>query len=141
MLNTPFGTIKIIADGIMLDYEAVPFSSKIRSVIEKPLAGCYRITVLTENYQNIRCELEWSCEPIENTGASGERFLYAEYERGNTILTIGTEDENTAFESVRYENGMRYKLLQPIEAVVFGIAWATDHEDGDVRTWLAADPS
>ncbi len=28
MLNAPFGTIKIIADGIMLDYEAVLFFFK-----------------------------------------------------------------------------------------------------------------
>lgn len=59
----------------------------------------------------------------------------------STILTIGIEDENASYESVRYENGRGYNLLQPIEAVVFGIAWATDHQDGDVRTWLAADPS
>lgn len=141
MLNTPFGTIKIIADGIMLDYEAIPFSSKVRSIVAKPLAGCYRITIPCADYRSIRCELEWRCEPIENTGSSGERFLCAEYERGNTILTIGVEDENAAYESVRYENGMGYNLLHPIEAIVFGVAWATDHEDGDVRTWLAADPN
>ena len=96
MLNTPLGSIKIIADGIMLDYEAIPFSSQVRSIVAKPLAGCYRITVPTKNYHNIRCELEWSCEPIENTGSSGERFLCSEYERGKTILTIGAEDENDA---------------------------------------------
>ena len=141
MLNTPFGTIKIIADGIMLDYEAIPFSSQVRSIVAKPLAGCYRITVPTKNYHNIRCELEWSCEPIENTGSSGERFLCSEYEQGNTILTIGAEDENDAYKTVRYENGMGYNIVQPTDIVVFGIAWATDHEDGDVRTWLAADPS
>ena len=141
MLNTPFGLIKIIADGIMLDYEAIPFSSQVRSIVAKPLAGCYRITIPTENYHNIRCELEWSCESIENTGSSGERFLCSEYERGNTLLTIGAEDENDAYETVRYENGMGYNIVQPTDIVGFGIAWATDHEDGDVRTWLAADPS
>ena len=78
---------------------------------------------------------------LMSTAHSGERFLCAEYEHGNTILTIGIEDENPAYESVRYENCMGYNLLQPIEAVVFGIAWATDHKNGDVRTWLAADPS
>ena len=37
---------------------------------------------------------------------------------------------------------MDFEQLAKIEnIVVFGIAWATDHEDGDVRTWLAADPS
>ena len=114
----------------MLDYEAIPFSSQVRSIVAKPLAGCYRITIPTNNYHNIRCELEWSCEPFENTGSSGERFLCSEYERGND-----------AYETVRYENGMGYNIAQPTDIVVFGIAWATDHEDGDVRTWLAADPS
>lgn len=56
-------------------------------------------------------------------------------------MTIGAEDENETYETVRYENGMGYNIVQPTEIVVFGIAWATDHEDGDVRTWLAADPS
>ena len=75
MLNTPFGTIKIIADGIMLDYEAIPFSSQVRSIVAKPLAGCYRITIPTENYHNIRCELEWSCEP--KTRVPRESVSYA----------------------------------------------------------------
>ena len=44
-------------------------------------------------------------------------------------------------DAVDDENGMGYNIVQPTEIVVFGIAWATDHEDGDVRTWLAADPS
>ena len=39
------------------------------------------------------------------------------------------------------ENGMGYNIVQTIENVVLGITWATDHEDGDVRTWLAADPN
>ena len=56
-------------------------------------------------------------------------------------MTIGAEDENDAYETVRYENGMGYNIIQPTKIVVFGIAWATDHKDGDVRTWLAADPS
>ena len=68
MLNTPFGTIKIIAGGIMLDYDAMSFCSKVRSIVANPLAGCYRITVPTESYRNIRCELEWICNPIKNTG-------------------------------------------------------------------------
>lgn len=76
MLNTPFGTIKIIADGIMLDYEAIPFSSKVRSIVAKPLAGCYRIPIPTEHYHNIRCELEWSCEPIK-TRVLLESVFYA----------------------------------------------------------------
>ena len=73
MLNTPFGTIKIIADGIMLDYEAVPYLCSAHSIIEKPLVGCYRITVLTEHNHNSCCELEWNCEPIEDMRASDER--------------------------------------------------------------------
>ncbi len=141
MLITPFGTINITIDGKATDYEAVPYLCPCRSIMEKPLAGSYRITVPTKEHRLIRCELDWSCEPIENTGDSDERFLCAEFERGNTILTIGIEDENPAYESIRYPNGMGYHLKQPIEAVVFGVAFATDHEKGDVRTWLAADPT
>ena len=66
----------------------------------------------------------------------------AEFIKDNTILTIGMEDENPAFESVRIGTGLQYNLLQPVDKVVFGIAWATDYEGADdVRTWYAADPT
>ena len=35
---------------------------------------------------------------------------------------------------------MGYILRERVEFVTFGVAWADDYTDGDVRTWLAADP-
>ncbi len=140
MLNTPFGQIKIFADGRENAYEAVPYECPVKSVKLHPLAGSYRITVPARAYQRIRCVLAWNCTPIENTGSSGERYRDAEFISGSTILTIGVEDENPAFDTERYPDGMGYILRERVESVTFGVAWADDYTDGDVRTWLAADP-
>ena len=99
MLTTPFGQIKIIADGHEIAYKAVPYNSTVKSIKLQPLAGSYRITVPTEAYREIRCVVDWNCTPIENTGASGERYRDAQFIRESTILTIGVEDENPAFGS------------------------------------------
>ncbi|MBE6895836.1 MAG: hypothetical protein E7477_01940 [Ruminococcaceae bacterium] len=140
MLNTPFGTIKITADGIMLEYEAIPFCCQVRSVVSKPLAGCYRITVPNENYRMIRCELEWNCSPIENTGSSGERYLCSEFVKDAVVLTIGAGDEMLDFETVRLDNGIEYICSPSVDKVMFGVSWTTDHEGQfDIRTQLATD--
>ena len=140
MLTTPFGRIKIIADGHEIAYEAIPYNSTVKSIKLQPLSGSYRITVPAWAYREIRCVVEWNCTPIENTGASGERYRDAEFIRGSDILTIGVEDESPDFDTERYPAGMGYILRERVESVTFGVAWADDYTDGDVRTWLAADP-
>ena len=140
MLTTPFGQIKIIADGHEIAYEAVPYNSTVKSIKLQPLTGSYRITIPTGAYQEVRCVVDWNCKPIENTGASGERYREAQFIRKSNILTIGVEDENPAFDTERYPDGMGYILCESVESVTFGVAWADDYTDGDVRTWLAADP-
>lgn len=139
MLTTPFGQIKIIADGHEIDYEAIPYDSPIKAIKLQPLTGSYRITIPTGAYQEVRCVVDWNCTPIENTGASGERYRDAQFIRKSNILTIGVEDENPAFDTERYTDGMGYILCEKVESVTFGVAWADDYTDGDVRTWLAAD--
>lgn len=141
MLQTPFGPIRIIADSVSVAYEPIPHICASRSVSQKPLAGCYRITLPAKGHEVIFCKVDWCCDPIPNTGDSGERYLCAEFIHGRTILTIGIEAENPALESLRCDDGMAYRILRPVPEVTFGVAWATDHEDGDVRTWLAADPT
>ena len=140
MLNTPFGYIQITIDGILTEYHAEPHANGCRSIVEKPLAGCYRITVPAKSCRTIRCEISWNRAPIPNTGDSGERYLCAEFISGSHALTIGAEDENADFDAVRLADGMAYFIRQPVETVTFGVAWADDRSDGDVRTWLAADP-
>jgi len=142
MLTTPFGKIKVYADGVCIDYEAAAFDFNRPPCKDKPVAACYRITVDARGHRSISCVVEQAVPPIRNTGSSGQAYIDAEFIRGDTILTIGMEDENPAFESIRIENGLRYDLLMPVEQVVFGIAWATDYEGSDdCRTWFAADPT
>ena len=88
MLTTPFGRIKIIADGHEIAYEAISYNSTVKSIKLQPLTGSYRITVPAWAYREVRCVVDWNCTPIENTGASGERYRDAEFFRGSDILTI-----------------------------------------------------
>lgn len=141
MLFTPFGPIKVFVDGTELDYGATLFTYDRPPVKVHPIAGCYRIHAPVGEHRSIRCEVELSDTSIVNTGASGERYMDAEFISDSLILTIGAEDENPAFETVRTEFGMEYRILSSISEVVFGIAWVTDYEGAsDCRTWYAADP-
>ena len=86
--------------------------------------------------------LELENENIDVSGSSGECYLCREFYAGTTMLAIGIEDENPAYQSARLENGMEYRIGNKVDEVVFGIAWATDYEGtDDVRVWFAADPT
>ena len=142
MLSTPLGPIKVFADGTKLDCEVMEFTYDRPPVKGHPIAGCYRIHAPVGEHRSIRCEVELSDTRIVNTGASGERYVDAEFISDSIILTIGAEDENPAFETVRVEFGLEYRILNSVSEVVFGIAWATDYEGpSDCRTWYAADPT
>lgn len=53
--------------------------------------------------------------------------MNAEFEKERINLRIGAEDENPAFEMVRTELGMEYRIHAPVPEVVFGVAWATEY--------------
>jgi len=93
-------------------------------------------------HRSIRCEVELKDTAIRNTGASGQNYADAEFVSSTTLLTIGAEDENPAFETIRTKLGMEYRIRGSVSEVVFGIAWATDYKGlSDCRTWYAADPT
>lgn len=142
MLFTPFGPIMVFVDDVMVDYEAVKHIFNRPPVKNHPIAGCYRIHVPTAGSRLIRCEVKLNDASIGNTGASGERYMDAEFISDTTILTIGAEDDSPAFETMQTEYGMEYRIHEAVDEVVFGIAWATDYEGAsDCRTWYAADPT
>ena len=142
MLETPFGKVNIIVDGVAIHYEAKPFDFIKPPVKDRPIAGCYRIHIPAEEHRSIQCVLELENEKIEVSSSSGQFYVCKEFEYETTMLAIGVEDENPAFEVERLENGMGYRINSPVEEVVFGIAWATDYEGiDDVRVWFAADPT
>lgn len=142
MLTTPFGEIKVYIDGAPIDYEATVHYYDRPPVKGHPIAGCYRIHVPVGEHRSIRCEVDQNDSNIVNTGASGERYMDAEFISDSLILTIGAEDENPVFETVRTEQGMEYRIRGSVAEVVFGIAWATDYKGpSDCRTWYAADPT
>ena len=142
MLQTPFGKINIVVDGVSIHYEAKTFDYIKPPVKDKPIAGCFRIHIPVETHHSIQCVLDLEGKNVDVSGSSGERYLCREFCAGTTMLAIGMEDENPAFESVRVENGMECCINGGIDEVVFGIAWATDYEGtDDVRVWFAADPT
>ena len=137
---TPLGEVHIYIDNVRSNYEAEPYISNIRPVREKPLAGSYRIVVTAKEWQTIRCVVSLYDSEIPDDGASGERYLYSEFVKDRTILTIGAGDESTAFETKRIRCGIEYVRKTPIDKVMFGVAWATDYEGQfDIRTQLATD--
>ena len=137
---TPLGEIQIYIDSVRSDYEVEPYVCNVRSVHTKPPAGCYRISVSAKEWQIIRCVVSLCDTEIPNEGASGERYLYSEFIKGNIVLTIGAEDENLAFDTYRVPYGVEYIRRTPIDKVVFGVAWAIDYEGQfDIRTQLATD--
>lgn len=140
-LITPLGAIRVYADGMPVEYEAVPYECVVRSVWAKPPEGCYRLMVPAVGRKVIRCVLEPAEEFLPNSGASGERYLFAEFVSGNVALTIGAGDDVPIFSTNRISHGMEYILREPLDEVRFGVAWATDYEGShDIRTELAADP-
>ena len=54
MLQTPFGKINILADGVAVSYEAKPFDHIKPPVKDKPITGCYRIHISIENYRHAK---------------------------------------------------------------------------------------
>ena len=117
MLSTPLGPIKVFADGTKLDCEVMEFTYDRPPVKGHPIAGCYRIHAPVGEHRSIRCEVELSDTRIVNTGASGERYVDAEFISDSIILTIGAEDENPAFETVRVEFGLEYRILNSVSGM------------------------
>ncbi len=141
MLTTPLGKIKIYADGNCVNYKAVEHNFCQPPCKDRPVAGCYRIEISCRGISSVSCVLE-PLDTVHISDSSGEKYTAIDFINNQTILTIGMEDENPAFESGPLENGLQLMLLQPVEKVVFGLAWATDYEGpDDVRTWYAADPT
>lgn len=137
---TPLGEIQIYIDNVRADYVYQAYCKNIKPLQEQPLACCYQITISKKDWQTIRCVVSLCDTDIPNSGASGERYLYAEFAKGNIVLTIGAGDEQPAFDTNRIRYGVEYLRKAPIDHVMFGIAWATDYQgDFDIRTQLATD--
>lgn len=141
MLITPFGKIEIYANGSSIDYVPIELEFTRPPCNDHPIAGCYRIVVDGYGLDSVSCNLECT-QAVDICSSSGENYIAIEFRKEYVILTIGAECEHSAFESICAGNGIRLDLLQPVEKVEFGIAWATDRTGADdVRTWYAADPT
>lgn len=58
-----------------------------------------------------------------------------------TIGTIDYYDNNAPYEVRTLNNGLELIGIANESTVVIGVAWGNDYDDGDNRTYFAADPS
>ena len=139
-LLTPLGEIQVYIDNVCSDYVYEKHCRNIRSLREHPVAGSYRIVVSAKCWKSIRCIVSLDDTEILNNGDSGERYLCSEFVKDNVVLTIGAGDDNPAFDAKQIRYGMEYICKDPVDKVMFGVAWATDYESPyDIRTQLATD--
>ena len=131
MLNTNFGTIQIRRDGQPVDVVAEVHA------FGQSLAGCWRARLEGRKGQEISCAVETAEDGL---ASSGEGYQALEFAGDGRCLTIGAETDREDRIVRTNPKGIAVELLRDGE-VVFGIAWVEDHRDGDVRTWLAADPT
>lgn len=162
-LNTPFGEIAVLLDGLPINYAAQKGSDN--GVLLPDIKGRYQIEV---NYIPDGREHSLSCvfSPVckyERTPESGERLeCQSFYNLQRMKMSIGIECEADYIDGVRYSNGYDYDaeyldngmayIIMPgtkTERYVFGIAWIDDvgwdvplsEWKRDVQTWNAADPT
>lgn len=142
MLETPFGMVRILADGQPIGYEARPCDFNRPMTQARPLAGCFRIPVRAEGYAEICCVLEHTGVGTEALASSGECYQALEFVNGKRILTIGAEADHPAFCTSATPDWIAISIQEPVAQLVFGIAWSDDYGGApDVRTWFAADPT
>lgn len=135
MILTPLGPIRLLADGVPVEYEAEPAATR-----QPNLAGCLRIRTDGAGVKELRCVLE--NKTLTPQSSSGEGCQAVEFADGKRILTIGTETYHPVYSTIPGPDGITVALNGSGGSVTFGIAWAEDYAgDSDVRTWLAADPT
>lgn len=144
MLVTPLGKIKIKKNGKEIEYIAKEYECNLPIVREKPLGGCYRISVDFEENDTIICEIEATTE-IKRGNSGGDNYACKVFQKGSVELTIGTFDEVNECTSVcdYLGNGLIFEnlTLGKTNQIIFGISWVTDLYENDNRTWFASDPT
>ena len=139
-IRTPLGKIEIYIDGVLTNYEFEPYRGRARSLQEQPVAASYRIIISGHDWHTVHRMIVLEDNRIANDGATGERYLYAEFVKGNIVVTIGAGDEIPGFDTNRTRYGVEYIRKESIEEAMFGVAWAEDYEgSNDIRTQLATD--
>lgn len=144
MLETPLGKIRILKNGIEVDYIEKQHTVNLPITEKNPLAGCFRIAVDFSENDTIICELD-SNENLSKGNSGGEDYACKVFNKDKIELVIGSFDEVNNCSSVcdYLENGLIFENLTTGETsqLIFGISWVVDLFEDDNRTWLASDPS
>ena len=161
-LQTPFGEIDIMIDGVAIPYEAKE-GSRLEGLCPNVL-GRYQISVTfvpDGKEHEISCTFSPSF-PYNRGIESGEDLeCQGFYGNDRVKMSIGLEGETEYtpdgqrvsdrfdYDEDYLENGMAYLILEgtKTERYTFGIAWIDDvgwhdaDDERDTETWFAADPN
>ena len=138
MIQTPIGIIRVFADEKELAYSEMVSVQDVLLYNGERVDGRFRITVPARDFLRVWCVLETTLTPAVDTG---EGYFALRFERDALCLFLGGEDESDAFLTLQKGTGIEYRLSAPTETLTFGIAWTLETTEGDVRAWLAADPT
>ena len=134
----------ILKNGKEVNYTAQKYKAEIFEAKEKPLAGCYRISVNFNENDTISCELISNLN-LEKGNSSGEDYACKVFSKDKIELTIGTFDaiNNCSCVCDYLEDGLIFENLTigQTKQIIFGISWVTDLYENDNRTWFASDPT
>lgn len=143
-ISTPFGKLNIYVDGAPINYLPIKLRYDRPPCKERPLSACYRIKGIVSNVSEVKCVIE-TTEDVDSSPESGEDYICTTLTKDNVMLTVGTEAPSygkTSKYSVRHiENGLIFTDFSEKTKLILGVAWVTDADDYDTRTWYAADPT
>ena len=151
MIETPFGKIKITVNNKECKYEEIKtqkmkktYQWQMNPILIKynHLDGCYRVSIPCNKDDIIACELIPKIN-VEKYNDGGENYACKIFQKDKIQLTLGSFDVVNNCTCDFIDNGLIFNKLQGNETkeIVFGVAWVTDLEEDDNRTWFAADPS
>lgn len=142
-LCTPFGALNIYLDDQIVDYLPIATVPDYPVCKHQPLAACYRIFGAIKTGQTVRVVVE-PLQKCKSFFDSGENYVCCVWQKSNLEMTIGTidyYDDNAPYEVRTLNNGLELIGIANESTVVIGVAWVNDYDDGDNRTYFAADPS
>jgi len=146
MLKTSLGTVEVLVNGQKYAYKSTKLKNKGGQF---SVDGRYKITVdvpIVCDDIVVECVLiDYMVDAIKGCKESGERLALISFDYGNTMLSIGTEDEIPYTYCDYTDCGLRITVSKQadLRQLIFGVAWVAmqDIEKESNYTWFAADPT
>lgn len=158
-LKTPLGDIKILLDGLEMEFELEQkYSKAFPEVTTYHLKYNYRYEGKSQVLKCILCDTE-----IQGYSESGERLETVAFDSKDPLvrLSIGIEGEfvgyitndsgeyipcyeaDVMFDGAVIENGLEIEIKNnDTNEYIFSVAWMSDYNfENEYKTWFMADPA